>query len=325
VILAFIESDGNELDDASAEALTFGRKLAEEAAGPFHALFVGAEEPPDLAEIAEFGITTLHHARDERLDAFAPAAWARALTDVTEQLEPQVVIAPGTDHGNEVMAHVAARMGLPMAANVIEATSGDPFLVTRLRWGGSLLEEASLEPPVKLMTIAPHALQPQQAGAPTDLVVEIVEPAITEEDLHVRVLERVPPDPGRVSLAEARVVVGGGRGVGGTDAFAILEELADLLGGAVGVSRVVTSNGWRPHADQIGQTGMRIAPDLYIACGISGAIQHMVGCKAAKRILAINTDREAPIMARAEYAVIGDLHGVVPAICEEIRKLRGDR
>jgi electron transfer flavoprotein alpha subunit len=325
VILAHIESDGDQLDPASAEALTLGRKLAEEAEAPLHALFVGADGSPDLTEIAAFGVATLYLARDERLDAFAPAAWARALSDVVERLEPRVVLAPGTDHGNEVMAHVAARMGFPMAANVIEATSGDPFLVTRQRWGGSLLEEARLDAPVKLMTIAPHALQPQEAAAPADLRVETVASPITEEDLRIRVLERVPPDPSRVSLAEARVVVGGGRGVGGTEAFAILEELADLLGGAVGVSRVVTSNGWRPHADQIGQTGMRIAPDLYVACGISGAIQHMVGCKAAKRILAINTDREAPIMARAEYAVIGDLHRVVPAICQEIRKLQGGR
>jgi electron transfer flavoprotein alpha subunit len=127
-----------------------------------------------------------------------------------------------------------------------------------------------------------------------------------------------------MSLADARVVVGGGRGVGSADSFAILEELAGLLGGAVGVSRVVTSAGWRPHTMQIGQTGMRIAPDLYIACGISGAIQHIVGCKAAKRILVINTDPDAPIMTKASYAVIGDLHTVVPAISAAIRRVRGN-
>jgi len=127
-----------------------------------------------------------------------------------------------------------------------------------------------------------------------------------------------------MSLADAWVVVGGGRGVGSAESFAILEELAGLLGGAVGVSRVVTSAGWRPHTMQIGQTGLRIAPDLYIACGISGAIQHIVGCKAAKRILVINTDPDAPIMGKASYAVIGDLHTVVPAISAEIRRVRGD-
>jgi electron transfer flavoprotein alpha subunit len=123
-----------------------------------------------------------------------------------------------------------------------------------------------------------------------------------------------------VSLAEAKVVVSGGRGVGSKEGFAIIEELAGLLGGAVGCSRVVTSAGWRPHSDQVGQTGTKIAPELYIACGISGATQHMAGCKAAKRILAINSDAEAPIMSNADYAVVGDLKEIVPAISAEIRK-----
>ncbi len=132
-----------------------------------------------------------------------------------------------------------------------------------------------------------------------------------------------PRIAGTVSLADARVVVGGGRGVGSSEAFAQIVELAALLGGAVGVSRAVTSAGWRPHAEQVGQTGMRIAPELYIACGISGAIQHMVGARTAKRILAINTDREAPMVTQATYAVIGDLHAIVPAINAEIRRTTG--
>ena len=157
-------------------------------------------------------------------------------------------------------------------------------------------------------------------STPVDVVV--VEPEPSAEDLRVRVVGRVAPEAGKVSLADARVVVGGGRGVG-SDGFGQIEELAGLLGGAVGVSRVVTSAGWRPHAEQVGQTGTRIAPDLYIACGISGAIQHIVGCKAAKAILAINTDRDAPMMSRASYAVVGDLHTVVPAISAEIRRVTG--
>ena len=145
---------------------------------------------------------------------------------------------------------------------------------------------------------------------------------LSDADLQVRVTSRVAPDAGRISLTDARVVVGGGRGVGGAEGFAALEELAGLLGGAVGVSRAVTSAGWRPHAEQIGQTGLRIAPDLYIACGISGAIQHIVGCKAAKHILAINNDPDSPIMEKASYAVIGDLRTIVPAISAEIRRSR---
>src|SRR5205814_7853005 len=133
---------------------------------------------------------------------------------------------------------------------------------------------------------------------------------------------QVEADTGKISLAQARVVVGGGRGVGSAEGFAALEELAGPLGGAVGCSRAVTSLGWQPHSDQVGQTGTRIAPDLYIACGISGAIQHIVGMRAAKNVLAINTDRDAPMVTRATYAVIGDLHAILPAIIAEVRAAR---
>src|SRR5438876_8731036 len=173
------------------------------------------------------------------------------------------------------------------------------------------------------MTVAPNTVaigEPDGSPAPA---VETAPVTLSDGDLALRVVSREAPERGRISLADAKVVVGGGRGVGSGEGFADLEELAGLLGGAVGGSRVVTSAGWRPHADQIGQTGLRIAPDIYIAAGISGAIQHVVGCKAAKHILAINTDAEAPIMGVADYAVIGDLHTVVPAISAEIRRRRG--
>jgi electron transfer flavoprotein alpha subunit len=237
---------------------------------------------------------------------------------------PSSVVAAASTRGSEVLAHVGARLELPVAANCIDATPGERFGVVRQRWGGSLLEDAWLDAPVKLLTVAPHALQPVEPAAGASApAIEPFEPQIDDLDLRVRMTRRVEAAGGATSLADAKVVVGGGRGVGGPEAFGILEELAGLLGGAVGVSRVATSAGWRPHADQIGQTGLRIAPDLYIACGISGAIQHIVGCKAAKRILVINKDADAPIMARASYAVIGDLHAIVPAISAEIRRVSG--
>ena len=147
-------------------------------------------------------------------------------------------------------------------------------------------------------------------------------PTLTDQDLRVRMTSRVPAEEGKISLADARVVVGGGRGVGSAEGFAELDELAALLGGTVGVSRVVTSAGWRPHAQQVGQTGTRIAPDLYIACGISGAIQHLVGMPLGQGVMAINTDRDAPMVTRATYAVIGDLHAILPAIIAEVRAAR---
>jgi electron transfer flavoprotein alpha subunit len=173
------------------------------------------------------------------------------------------------------------------------------------------------------LTLAPHALTAEASPSRSDVTTRPFGPVLDDKDFRVRLVPQVEADTGKISLAQARVVIGGGRGVGSAEGFASLEELADLLGGAVGCSRAVTSLGWRPHSDQVGQTGTRIAPDLYVACGISGAIQHMVGCRAAKHILAINTDYAAPIVAQADYAVIGDVQKVLVAVNAEIHKAKG--
>jgi electron transfer flavoprotein alpha subunit len=245
--------------------------------------------------------------------AYAPAAWAAAIVAALDGAE--AVVAAGSDRGNELLAHVAAQLDQPFAANVI---STDGERLTRMRWGGSLLEEARLHGSPRILSVAPHT---QPAAAPVDVDVETLEiPA--DADTTARVLERVEEKSDGVSLRDAKVVVSGGRGVGSAEGFSILEELASELGAAVGCSRVVTSAGWRPHTDQVGQTGTKISADLYIPCGISGATQHIAGAKGAKRILAINSDPEAPILNVADYAVIGDLHEIVPAITAELRKAR---
>jgi electron transfer flavoprotein alpha subunit len=181
-----------------------------------------------------------------------------------------------------------------------------------------LLEDAALDAPAALLTVATDAVAAEPAPAPGAAVVQVVSPPVSDADLVVRAAES-PAGSGGASLATARVVVGGGRGVGSADGFWPLEELAGLLGGVVGVSRVVTSEGWRPHSMQVGQTGTKITPDLYLACGISGAIQHFAGCSGARYIIAINTDPSAPMMTRADYAVVGDLHTVLPALIEALR------
>ena len=247
---------------------------------------------------------------------------AAILALVADNLSASAVFAAGTDRGNDVMARLAARTGQPFAANCVDAEPGSPVSVTRFRWGGSLLESALLHSPRPLITVAPNTFSAEAEPAPIEVDVKPFVAQLDETDLVVRVSDHIDTAGGRVSLAEAKVVVSGGRGVGSKEGFAIIEELAGLLGAAVGCSRVVTSAGWRPHTDQVGQTGTKIAPDLYIACGISGATQHMAGCKAAKHILAINSDAEAPIMLNADYAVVGDLREIVPAISAELRKSR---
>ena len=323
-ILTLVEHDAGRPDRLSLEALTIAGGLGTALGTPVHAALFGTGGDVTAAGLGGFGVATAHVIAHDRLDAYAPAAWAVALGQVVDAGSFDAVIAPGGERGTEVLAHLAARAGLPMAANVVNVEPGERWKVTRHRWAGSLLEEAWLDGSPRLLTVAPHgvaALEPTASAAPPKVVP--LTPVLSDADLRVRVSRLVPSADGQRSLTDAKVVVGGGRGIGSAEGFAMLEELASLLGGAVGVSRVATSLGWRPHAEQIGQTGARIAPDLYIACGISGAIQHIVGCKAAKRILVINKDADAPIFSRASYAVVGDVHTVVPAISAEIRRTRG--
>lgn len=326
MILGVIDHDRGALEALSLQMLAFARGLAGQLGLPLHAAVVG-DQGKDLAEtLGRHGVDIVHVVVHEALDDYAPAAWAQGVLEIVDEIAPDAVLAPGSDRGQEVAAHLGAKAGLPFAANctrVVPAEAEDAYLVTRQRWGGSLLEEARLEGVPKLVTVAPHSVVAAEVAPVASVTVETHTPALTEADLLVRAVERIGSAGGKVSLPEARVVVGGGRGVGGPEGFADLEELAALLGGTVGVSRVVTSAGWRPHSDQVGQTGTRIAPDIYIACGISGAIQHMVGCKGAKRILAINSDPDAPIMAKADHAIVGDLHAVVPALIAEIKRARG--
>jgi electron transfer flavoprotein alpha subunit len=319
-VLVLVEHGGGQADRLSLEALALGRRMATALDAPLEGVVVGPHARGLAAGLGAHGAATVHVVESDQLADYAPEAWAAALVQLLRRSGAPIVLAAGSDRGNEVMAYVGARSGLPMAANVLEVAVGEPFLITRQRWAGSLLEDARLDGPVRLLTMAPHAVAVDEHPGATAAAVETFAPTLTERDLLVRVSGREARSGGGVSLTDAKVVVGGGRGVGSAAGFAELEELAALLGAAVGVSRAVTSAGWRPHAEQIGQTGLRIAPELYVACGISGAIQHIVGCKAAKRILAINADADAPIMGVATYAVLGDLHAVVPAVTAEIRR-----
>ncbi|HYQ32434.1 MAG TPA: electron transfer flavoprotein subunit alpha/FixB family protein, partial [Lapillicoccus sp.] len=288
---------------------------------PVDAVVVG-ELPANLREqLAAYGVRTVHHAAGEAFDAFSGAAWAAAVQAARAAAGSVVVTAAGTPRGNEVLAHVAARTGVAMAANVLSFSGLAPFVVTRQVVGGAALEEMRLDERPAVFTVAGHAVEPVPAPTPgaatvTDRAVEV-----DAADLVARVVSTEEPEPDLSgSLKSARVVIGAGRGAGSADGFAELLELTELLGGSLGVSRVVTSLGWRPHHEQVGQTGSRISPDLYVPCGISGAIQHWAGCSSAKTILAINSDEEAPMVTRATYAVIGDLHEIVPAITAEIRR-----
>lgn len=309
-LLVLVDHDRGVLDELTLQAMTAARSI-----GSIEAVVMGAY--PALAPIlAEYGAETVHVVTHDLLSDYGSEAWADALVQAMLILGAQA-IAPGTDRGNEVMAHVGALLNSPVVANCNEITAGDgDWSIVRTRWGGSLLEETTLTADRKLLTITPHAVVAEPA--PAAGTVQMLEVELNEAVARTIVADRVTADGG-ITLQTAPVVVAGGRGVGNPENFAALDELAGLIGGAVGCSRVVTNNGWRSHAEQVGQTGTRVAPDLYIACGISGAIQHWVGMMGSKRVLAINTDREAPMVTKADYAVIGDVNEIVPAVIAAIK------
>ena len=319
MILVLVDHDRGELDQLSLRALTAARKLGQDV----EAIVIGKEGAALAGIVGEYGAKVLHVASHANLTDYTPMASGRALKDLVEKLKPSAVLAAGSPRGNEQLAHLAAFLDLPMAAECSEITLGSPHHVLRARWAGNLIESANVHADILIATVLAFSTEPESANGGAATVTEF-EPALEPSDYAVKVLSRdAGESKGGVTLNDAKVIVSGGRGVGGPDGFGQIEELANLLGGTVGCSRVVTSSGWRPHAEQVGQTGTKVAPDLYIAAGISGAMQHIAGMKNSKTIVVINTDPEAPILSYADYAIIGDLHQVIPALTSAIRQAKG--
>ncbi len=334
MLLVVLEHDRGTLGEPAREALTFGRVLAAKMGVEMHAAVVGAcAAGPGSAveEAGAHGAARAYTVEHEVLTDFGPEAWGESVAQLVGSLGPGAVLAAGSERGNEVMAQAAARLDQPLVVNCTDVTPpagrGGQWSMTRIQWGGSLLEDATLDAGgAALLTCGLHCVasapvEPVPASSPQAQAVAVDLDAGLARSV---VKDRVVLEAG-VTLPTAPVVVGGGRGVGSAEGFAPLEELAELLGGRVGCSRAVTNNGWRPHSDQVGQTGTRIAPQVYIASGISGAIQHWVGAMGSKHILAINIDSEANMVVKADWAVIGDLHQVVPAMNAEIRRRRDRR
>jgi electron transfer flavoprotein alpha subunit len=319
MILVLVDHDRGELDQLSLRALTAARKLGQDV----EAIVIGKEGAALAGIVGEYGAKVLHVASHANLTDYTPMASGRALKDLVEKLKPAAVLAAGSPRGNEQLAHLAAFLDLPMAAECSEITLGSPHHVLRARWAGNLIESANVHADLLIASVLAFSTEPESANGTAATVSEF-EPALEPSDYAVKVLSRdAGESKGGVTLVDAKVIVSGGRGVGGPDGFGQIEELANLLGGTVGCSRVVTSSGWRPHAEQVGQTGTKVAPDLYIAAGISGAMQHIAGMKNSKTIVVINTDPEAPILSYADYAIIGDLHQVIPALTSAIRQAKG--
>ena len=318
MILVLVDHDRGVLDPLSLRALTAARKLSSDV----QAVVMGRQGAILAKEIGEYGADTFFVATNDVFADYTPMASGKALLELVEKINPEAVLAAGSPRGNEQLAHLAAFMDLPMAAECSSIKIGNPHEVTRARWAANIFEEALVHSDLLIATVLAFSVEPEQVGGTAE--IKEFEATLDAADTLVRVIGRGNESKiGGISLTDAKVIVSGGRGVGGPEGFGILEELAGLLGGTVGCSRVVTSSGWRPHAEQVGQTGTKVAPDLYLACGISGAMQHIAGCKNSKTIVVINTDPEAPILNYADYAIIGDLHKVIPALTAAVREARG--
>ena len=319
--LVYVEHADGMVDEPSLQALTLARAFGGGGSVQAICACVDSTQAPSAA-LAGHGVETLHVAEDEVFASHAPRAIAEAIVEVAAAAVGDRRPRPGNG-ARQRGPRTRRRAARPAARRELRRSRG----VGRRRGGDAR--------PVGRQPAGARA-HPRPDGAPHRAAAcggdrdddrpgtrdETFTPSISDAARALRVSERVGAATGGISLADAKVVVSGGRGAGSAEGFAGVEELAGLLGGAVGCSRAVTMAGWRPHTDQVGQTGTKISPDLYIACGISGATQHMAGCKGAKRILAINSDREAPILASADYAVIGDLHEIVPAISAAVRAAR---
>ena len=311
-------------DPISWETIAMGRKLAEALSGQVVAVVPGSNVR-DLAESAiQHGADEAILIDDETLKDFRLAAYGPALVKLAQDYEPAVFLIGGSFKGRELAPHVAAKLGVGLAADCTELEIVDGQLSgTRPALVGNLMAKITFGPARPQMATLRRRVYPALEADP-DRRGRIIEAAaaLSEDQIPTRIVG-VEAAAGSVTLNDASIVVSGGRGVGGPEGFAPIKELADALGGAMGASRAAVDAGWIPYAHQVGQTGKTVQPDLYIACGISGAIQHLAGMKTSKVIVAINKDPEAPIFKLANYGIVGDLFKYVPALSEEFRKRLG--
>jgi electron transfer flavoprotein alpha subunit len=298
------------------ELLTLARDLGSPAA----VVLGGPGAAAALADkLGEYGAEKIYAAESEEIDGHLVAPKATVLADLVRRVQPAAVLLASTQEGKEIAARLAVKLDNGLLTDVSGlATDGT---ATQVVFAGSTIVTSRVTRGLPLVTLRPNSVTPTPAAATP--AVEQLDVTLTDADRLTRVVERVAEQKGsRPELTEASVVVSGGRGVGNAENFALVEELADLLGGAVGASRAAVDSGYYPHQFQVGQTGKTVAPQLYIALGISGAIQHRAGMQTSKTIVAVNKDPEAPIFELADFGVVGDLLKVVPQAAEEIRKRR---
>lgn len=311
-VLVLVDHVDGAIKKVTLELLTLARSLGEPSA-----VFVGSGAESALSSLAEYGAGTVYVADDADLAAHPVAPKAEVLAQLVADKLPAAVLIPSTAEGKEVAGRLAIKIGSGVLTDAVAIDS--TFTATQSVFGGNVIVQTKVSTGTPVITVRPNSVAPEAgaaAGTRADLSIALSEGA-TKATTSNKVVE---VQGARPELAEAAIVVSGGRGVGGADGFGVIEALADSLGAAVGASRAATDAGWYPHQYQVGQTGKTVSPQLYIANGISGAIQHRAGMQTSKTIIVVNKDAEAPIFELADFGVVGDLFTVVPQLTEEINK-----
>ena len=317
-IMVIAEQTQGEFRKVTYEALSTAQKIAGETSADISAVVLGNGIETAAADLARYGAAKIIVAEDEALADFSVEAYTNTIADIIAKASPAVILMGATSQGKDLAARLSVRLNAALANDCVAVRSeGGQIIASRFMYGGKIAAELALSSEPVIATLRPNtAVVTETAGAGA---VDKITPNIGQ--VRTKVLGS-QLESEKVDLTEADVVVSGGRGMGGSD-FSIIESLAQVLGGAVGASRSAVDEGWRPASDQVGQTGKTVSPNLYIACGISGAIQHLAGMSSSKTIVAINKDPEAPLISKADYTIVGDLFEVVPALTEEIKKVKG--
>ncbi len=315
-VLVLIEHADGEVKKASLELLTAARALGE----PSAVVLGGAGAAAPLRDrLAEYGAAKVYVGESDDLDAYVVGPKAEVLATLVQQVQPAAVLVASTAEAREIGARVAARTGSGLITDAVGLDADGT--ATQNIFGGATVVKSKVARGTPVITIRPNSVDAEPApGAAEEHPVEV---AVSDAARGARIVDRVSEQSSsRPELTEASIVVSGGRGLGGAENFALVEKLADTIGAAVGASRAATDAGWYPHTSQVGQTGVTVSPQLYIAVGISGAIQHRAGMQTSKTIVAINKDPEAPIFEIADFGVVGDLFNIVPQLTEELAKRR---
>jgi electron transfer flavoprotein alpha subunit len=311
-ILVLAEHDGETVKKVTTELLTLARRFGEPAV-----VWAGPGADGGRERLAEFGAATVYVAGGEEFDDYVVAPKAELLASLVAEKSPAAVLVASTAEGREVAARLAVKTGSGLITDAVDLAEG--LVAEQSIFGGAIIVQSKVKAGMPIVAVRPNAVAPE--AAPGAAQLENITVQVSDGAKTAHVTERVMQERGeRPELTEASIVVSGGRGVGNAENFALIEKLADSLGAAVGASRAATDAGWYPHQFQVGQTGKTVSPQLYLAVGISGAIQHRAGMQTSKTIMVVNKDAEAPIFELADFGVVGDLFQVVPQLTEEIEK-----